>query len=64
MTAPERVAYTPAEAAEASGVSIDTIRRAYRNGDLVCHYRSPQRPIILRDDLVAWIAAAPTEKAS
>lgn len=60
----ERVAFTPAEAARIAGVSLDSIRNAYRSGELICHYRSPQRPVILRDDLVAWIAAAPTERAS
>jgi DNA-directed RNA polymerase specialized sigma24 family protein len=59
-----RVAYTPAEAAEASGVSLDTIRRAYRDGSLVCHYRSPRRPVILKEDLVAWLEAAQTTRPS
>lgn len=65
MTVPEeRVAFTPAEAARLAGVSLDAIRVAYRSGDLTAHYRSPQRPVILRDDLIAWIKAAPTERAS
>ena len=64
MTTPDRIAYTPAEAAAVCGVSIDTIYAAYRSGELTAHYRSPKRPVILRTDLVEWIEAAPTERAS
>ena len=56
------VAYTIKDAATAAGVSQDVIRRAIRSGDLVANYPT-SRPVILRTELEAWIAATPTEKA-
>lgn len=61
MTAP--VSYTVQGAAEASGLSADVIRRAVKSGDLVAHYPT-SRPVILRDELEAWIKASPTERAA
>lgn len=61
MTTP--VSYSIQGAAEASGVSPDTIRRAVRAGDLAVHYPT-SRPVILRDELEAWIKASPTERAA
>ena len=60
----DRIAYTPAEAAETVGVSIDTIRSAYRSGVLPVHYVTPQRPVIKRVDLEAWIDGMPTERTA
>lgn len=57
-----RISYTPLEASKVTGISLDTIRVAYRSGELVAHYRTPKRPVILRADLIAWIEAAPTER--
>ena len=60
---PAVVAYNKAEAARAAGVSIATIERAIAAGRLIAHYPT-SRPVILSDDLRAWVEAAPTEKAS
>lgn len=58
-----KVAYTVDEAADTVGVSAMTIRRALSSGALEAHYPT-KRPLILRDDLIAWIQSAPTERAS
>lgn len=54
------VAVTLDRAAELTGVSIETIRRAIRANRLIAHYPT-KRPVVLIDDLRAWIEAAPTE---
>lgn len=59
----DRISYTVAEAAEAVGMSVDVVRRAYRSGALEVHYPT-SRPVILRADLEAWIANSSTEKAT
>lgn len=56
----EKFAYTYEEAAAACGVSIDTIRRKVRTGDLVPRYLTA-RPVIPADELQEWVMAAPTE---
>ena len=67
MTA--RISYSLAEAAVAVGVSQSTLRAAYRNGELDFHYpasHSPSggKPLILHDDLLAWVAKAPTARSA
>ena len=57
----DRIAVTRDQAAELVGVSKDTIVRAVRAGRLVEHYPSA-KPVILVDDLRAWIAASPTQR--
>ncbi len=57
--APISVDYTGA--AEMTGVSIDVIRRAVRAGDLVPRYPT-SKPVLLVEDLRAWVLRAPTEK--
>lgn len=59
----ERLSYNVSDAAAAVGVSPDVIRRAVRSGDIPVHYPT-SRPVILRADLEAWLAATPTERAS
>lgn len=54
------VAVTLDRAAEMAGVSVETVRRAIRANRLIAHYQS-KRPVVLVDDLRAWIEAAPTE---
>lgn len=63
MSDVERVSYTVQEAADATGLSADVIRRAFRSGELTVHYRT-SRPLILRRDLEAWIESAPTERSA
>lgn len=60
----DKVAYTFEEAAEAVGMSARTIRRAVADGELTPHFVRGSMPRIRRADLDAWIAAAPTERAS
>lgn len=61
MTDVERVAFSIREAAEAVGLSESTVRKAYREGQITAHFPT-NNPTILRDDLVAWIKRAPTER--
>jgi hypothetical protein len=54
-------------AGNASGVSVDVIRRAVRAGDLPVHYpnvkgRQVNKPLILADDLRAWVERGQTER--
>lgn len=58
----DTIAYTVQQAAEACGVSPDTIRRAIRAKDLPARYPTT-RPVILKSDLESWLLAA-TERAS
>ena len=60
MTAP--VSYNYAEAAAASGYSIDIIRRAVRAGDLATvapkvNGKPLSRPVILAAELARWLTA-------
>lgn len=57
------------DAARDTGLSVDLIRRAVRSGDLSARYveidgRQITKPVILRDDLHAWIARGRTERAA
>jgi excisionase family DNA binding protein len=54
------IAYNVQQAAEACGVSPDTIRRAIRANDLPVKYPSA-RPVIRREDLVAWMDSRPDQ---
>ncbi len=59
----DRLSYSIAEAAAAVGVSPDVIRRNVRSGNIPVHYPT-SRPVILRADLEAWLAATPTERSA
>lgn len=48
------------EAAEATGYSTDTIRRAIRNSDLTARYAN-SKPVILASELTDWLSSLPTE---
>lgn len=54
------VAYNLQDAAANAGVSVDTIRRAMRSGDLIAHYPT-SRPVIMRAELEDWLRSKPTE---
>lgn len=64
MTATDaKVSYTRKEAAEAAGVSYDTIAAACRSGDLrevkpEVNGRRIRNGVIMRDDLEAWLRGA------
>lgn len=55
-----KVAYSIEEAAEASGYSTDTIRRAIRNSDMTARYAN-SKPVILATELTEWLESLPTE---
>ena len=59
----EPIAYDVKGAAEATGHSVDVVRRAIRSGELTPRYPT-SKPVILADDLRRWVASAPTERAS
>lgn len=63
------VSYSLQGAAEASGISLDVIRKAMRAGDLPVHYprvngKPIARPLVRADDLDRWVQDGPTERAS
>ena len=70
MRAPiHAVSYDISGAALASGVSTDVIRRAVNAGDLPTHYpevdgRQVNKPLILVDDLRAWVLAGKAERVA
>jgi len=55
-----KVSYSIEEAAEATGYSTDTIRRALRNNDMTARYANT-KPVILATELTDWLEALPTE---
>lgn len=55
-----KIALSIDEAAEATGYSTDTIRRAIRNSDLTARYAN-SKPVILTSELTDWLQALPTE---
>ena len=59
----ERIAVTRDQAADLVGVSVRTLVRAIRAGRLVEHYPSA-KPVILVDELRAWIESSPTSSAA
>ena len=61
---PATLAYNRKAAAEAAGVSEDTIKRAVNAGDLATcdphvHGRSIQKVLILRTELERWLTNGP-----
>lgn len=62
-----KIAYSLDEAAQATGYSVWTIRRAVKSNELVVHYpradegKSVDKPCVLVTDLVAWVEDGPTE---
>ncbi|MCA0332280.1 MAG: helix-turn-helix domain-containing protein [Actinobacteria bacterium] len=58
-----RISLNTKQAAEATGVSQKTIENAIRRGELIAHYPT-SRPLVLLEDLDAWVRSAPTERAS
>lgn len=55
------ISYTIASAAESTGISTDVIRSAIKAGNLPVRYPT-SRPVILAEDLAAWVKAAPTKR--
>jgi excisionase family DNA binding protein len=55
-----KIAFSIEEAAEATGYSTDTIRRAIRNNEMTARYAN-SKPVILATELQEWAEALPTE---
>jgi hypothetical protein len=55
-----KISFSIEEAAEASGYSTDTIRRAIRNSDLTARYAN-SKPVVLASELTSWLESLPTE---
>lgn len=62
----EQLAYNIAQAADAVGVSVTTVKRAIAAGSLRVRYlgRGRTKPSIDRDDLIAWIKSAPSQRTA
>lgn len=65
----EAVSFDIPGAGRATGVSSDVIRRAVNAGDLTVHYpeidgQQVAKPLILADDLRAWVASGKTERVT
>jgi hypothetical protein len=58
-----RVSLNTEAAATATGLSQRSIENAIRRGELIAHYPT-SRPLVLLEDLDAWVRSAPTERAS
>ena len=56
----QKLSYNWVEAAEATGYSVDTIRRAVRNNELVTRYAN-SKPVILANELAEWLESLGTE---
>ena len=68
MTRPLRtikpaIAYTIPEAADATGYGETVLRNAIKAQELEPHYVG-NKPVLLADDLVAWVRSLPTERVS
>lgn len=55
-----KLAYTYEEAAQAIGVSVQSLRRAVDRHDLLVRYVG-SKPVIPAEDLKAWFDTLPTE---
>jgi len=55
-----KLAFSIEEAAEATGYSTDTIRKAIRNNDLSVKYANT-KPVVLASELESWLNALPSE---
>lgn len=56
----QKIALNIEEAAEATGYSVDTIRRAIRNNSLTARYANT-KPVVLVSELTDWLESLPTE---
>jgi excisionase family DNA binding protein len=54
------ISLTVTQAAKATGISAEVLRRAMKDGKLPGHYVT-RHPVIFIEDLRAWIASAPVD---
>lgn len=57
-----KLAYSIPEAAEVASTSVSVLRRKIAAHDLTVRYIGT-KPVILAEELTAWLAALPTESA-
>ncbi|WP_404474769.1 hypothetical protein [Microbacterium aerolatum] len=57
----DKLSYSMASLAEATDLSVDSIQKAIKRGDLVANYFG-SKPLITRDEARRWLEALPTEK--
>lgn len=55
-----KLAFSIAEAAEATGYSSDVIRKAIKDHDLTARYAN-SKPVVLATELQDWLESRPTE---
>jgi len=55
-----KIAYTFAEAAEATGYGLTVIKVAVRHNDILPSYAN-SKPVIHRDELDRWVKSLPSE---
>lgn len=58
----DKLTYNYAEAVEATGLALTTIKTAIRDNELVAYYVTPRRPVIEASELMRWIKSKRTEK--
>lgn len=58
-----KLALSIEEAAEATGYSVDTIRRAIRTNSLIARYANT-KPVVLVTELTDWLESLSTESPS
>ncbi|NOJ59774.1 helix-turn-helix domain-containing protein [Arthrobacter sp. 260] len=56
----DKIAYNIQEAAAAVGCSADTLRAHIKAGYLIARYPT-SRPVIVREELIAWLSSLPSE---
>ncbi|WP_420111646.1 hypothetical protein [Pseudactinotalea sp.] len=57
----DKLSYSVQNLAIAVDLSVDSIQKAIKNGDLVANYYGT-KPLITRDEARRWIDSLPTEK--
>jgi hypothetical protein len=57
----DRLSYMPKEIPDVTGIAYTRIREAIDSGELPSRYSSPNRRIVLHEDLQKWLASLPTE---
>lgn len=60
----DKLAYSIPSLAHSCDLSVDTIRKAIDNGDLIPSYptKAGRKPIITKEEAERWLRALPTER--
>lgn len=57
----DKLSYSVQNLAAASDLSVDSIQKAIKNGDLVPNYFGT-KPLIMRGEALRWLESLPNEK--